>query len=70
MSQQYPNTWKQCATCAYWCGTRECDHWGQRVTVDSSGSLGKCAIPSGCWKGSDRQAGFSCSNWQKWPVLK
>lgn len=70
MSQQYPSSWKQCATCAFWCGARECDTFGQRVTVASSGAQGKCAIPSGGWKGCQKQASASCSDYQKWPVLK
>lgn len=70
MSQQYPGTWKQCATCAYWCGTRETDYWCQRVTVESSGAKGKCMAPSGGWRRQDRQACATCSTWQKWPVLK
>ena len=70
MSTQYPKTWKQCATCAFWCGPREADHWGEKVTVDSSSTGGKCAAPSGGWKGSQRQAGQTCFGWQKWPILK
>ena len=70
MSQQYPSSWKQCATCAFWTGQRECDYFGQRVTVSSPMDKGKCAIPRGGWKGNDRQANSCCSDWQKWPVLK
>ena len=70
MSMQYPNTWKHCATCAFWTGAREVDYWGQRVTVDSCSTKGKCCIPRGGWKGMERTAGGICSDWQKWPVLK
>ena len=71
MSQQYPSSWKQCATCAFWCGARETDSWGSRVTVASCSVVGKCAIPSGGWKGQNRQAsGNACRDYQKWPVLK
>lgn len=70
MSQQYPSTWKQCATCTYWLGKRECDCFGQRVTVSSPMEKGKCAIPRGSFKGADRQANGSCVDFEKWPVLK
>lgn len=70
MAQQYPSSWKQCATCAYWMGARESDTFGQRVTVANSGTQGTCAIPRGGWKGQPRQASGICSDWQKWPVLK
>ena len=70
MASQYPGSWKQCATCAFWCGARQCDRYGAYVYVDSSVALGKCAIPSGGWKNQNRQAGAVCGDWQKWPVLK
>ena len=70
MAQQYPGTWKQCATCAYWTGSRECDYFGQRVTVASAMDKGKCAIPRGGWRGQQRQACAQCQDWLKWPVLR
>ena len=70
MAQQYPSSWKQCATCAFWTGKRECDRWGQRVTVASGMEKGKCAIPVGGWRGQQRQACAQCKDWQQWPVLK
>ena len=70
MAQQYSGSWKQCATCVFWTGVRESDYFGQRVTVDSSMVLGRCAIPKGGWRNYQRQAGQTCSDWQKWPVLK
>ena len=70
MAQQYPNSWKQCATCAFWTGERECDRFGQRVTVASAMTKGRCAIPKGGWKNQQRQANCQCKDWQKWPVLK
>ena len=70
MAQQYPGSWKQCATCAYWTGSRECDRWGQKVTVASSCEKGMCMIPQGGWHRQQRQASAQCSDWMKWPVLK
>lgn len=67
---QYPSSWKNCATCAYWAGARESDYFGQNVQVGSTSESGKCAIPNGPWKGSSKRASHSCDKWQKWPVLK
>ena len=70
MSQQYPGTWKQCATCAYWLGERQTDYFAQRVTVASSTAKGKCGNLNGPWKRVDKQASSNCNCWQKWPILK
>ncbi len=70
MSQQYPGTWKQCATCAFWIGPRDCDYFGQYAIVSSGTVEGRCGILSGGWKGQKRQACAQCSDWQKWPVLR
>ncbi|MBE6957671.1 MAG: hypothetical protein E7447_00770 [Ruminococcaceae bacterium] len=70
MAQEYPCNWKNCATCAFWIANRDCDHFGQRAIVPSSSERGRCAIPSGGWRGSQRQANNTCSSWQKWPVLR
>ncbi len=70
MSQQYPGTWKQCATCAYWLGVRETDYFGQRVTVESAMVKAKCGNLNGPWRKMDKQACSSCNRWEKWPVLK
>ena len=70
MAQQHLNSMKQCATCAFWSGNRECDRFGQRVTVPSAMEKGKCSIPTGGWKGQQKQANFRCTAWQKWSVLK
>lgn len=70
MPQQYQSSWKQCATCAFWCGARDPGTWGDRVTVASGEEQGKCAIPSGGWKGQNRKACYVCPDWQKWSCLK
>ena len=70
MSQQVPGSWKQCATCAYWTGSRTCDYFGTHVIVNNTMDNGKCMIPSGGWKNADRQATHSCNDYKKWPVLK
>lgn len=70
MAQQYPGSWKQCATCAFWTGARVSDTFGQYVTVGGPMEKGKCAIPSGSWKGVQKQANAGCTSWKKWPVLK
>ena len=70
MAQNYSNSWKNCATCAFWCGARQCDTFGIKVTVEGSSTRGRCSIPSGGWKGQERQASAGCNDWQKWPVLR
>lgn len=70
MSQQYPGTWKQCATCAFWMGQRDCDRFGQRVTVSSPMDKGRCACQHCGWRNMEKQANSQCQSWQKWPVLK
>lgn len=67
---KYPSSWKQCATCAFWTGPRQCGTFNQDVAVDSGSTQGKCAIPSGGWKGQQRQASSTCSDYKKWQVLK
>lgn len=69
MDQQYPGNWNVCATCAYWAGKRESDTFGNRVTVDGPHENGKCCIPCGGWKGQNKQANSTCTDWKKWPVL-
>ena len=70
MSQQYPHDWKQCATCAYWGGSRTTDAFGQRVYVDSSMAKGKCLCRGNGWTNTDRQASAVCNQYMKWPPLK
>lgn len=71
MSHQYPASWKQCATCAFWAGKRETNTYGQYALVDSTMEKGKCMCRGSGWTNQDKQAGSSaCSSFQKWPVLK
>ncbi len=70
MATTYPKTFKYCATCTFWMGNRECDHFGQRVTVPGSSEKGRCAIPKGGWRNFEKQASSQCTSWQKWSVLR
>jgi hypothetical protein len=70
MSQQYPASWKQCATCAFWTGARETNYFGERVTVESPMAKGKCMCRGSGWFNQERQANFSCQRFEKWPCLK
>lgn len=70
MSQSYPSSWKQCATCDYWGGSRTTDAFGQNVKVGSAMDYGVCMCPNNCgWKGQKKQANGSCSGYRKWGVL-
>ncbi|MBR1975440.1 MAG: hypothetical protein IKA20_06275 [Clostridia bacterium] len=70
MSQQYPASWKQCATCAYWMGARETNRFGEWVKVESYSTRGKCMCRGSGWTNMEKQANASCSHFEKWPVLK
>ncbi len=70
MSQQYPASWKQCATCSYWTGSRETNCFGEWVKVDSPMSKGKCMCRGNGWTNQEKQANSSCLSFSKWTVLK
>ena len=71
MSEQYPNSWKNCATCAYWVGPRDVDDFGSRVYVSSYNMTGKCMCRFGGWHRQQRQAGMAaCNDYRKWPVIE
>lgn len=70
MAQTYSKIFKNCATCDYWGGNRDVDTFGQRVTVDSAASKGKCLLQGGPWKGQMRQASATCSKWKLWDAMK
>ena len=66
---QFPNSWKYCATCAFWSGGRKCENFGQCVVTDTSATKGKCESRNGGWYGRDRNADQTCNAWQKWSAL-
>ncbi len=70
MSATYPNSWKRCATCAFWAGPRETDYWGSWAKVESATAQYKCIIPRGGFKNHPMSPTSTCSDWQKWPPLK
>lgn len=70
MAQDYTKNFKNCAVCNYWGGSRQVDKFGQRATVDTSSSKGKCLLQGGPWNGQDKQASLSCNKWQAWGALK
>lgn len=67
---QFPNSWKYCATCAFWTGARKCENFGQSVQVGTSAEKGQCENRSCGWRGSTRNADQTCNAWQKWSALK
>ena len=68
MSQQIPKSWKQCATCAYWDGNRQPDHFLDRVTIGDAQSRGECLCKRG-WFHQSRTASGSCNAFRLWEVL-
>lgn len=67
---QYPSSWKHCATCAYWTGSRQTDYFCNRVDVSDTFSKGKCMCRGNIWFNTDKIANASCSDYKKWDVLK
>lgn len=70
MSQQYPYSWKQCATCAYWTGTRETNVFGEYAVVESPMAKGICKCRVSGWFNQQKQANASCLKFEKWVALK
>ena len=70
MSQQYPASWKQCATCTYWTGARETNIFGEWSKVDNPMAKGKCMCRGNGWTGMEKQANSSCVKFSKWSALK
>lgn len=66
--EQINNNNRCCATCAYWLGQRTADRLGF-VKVTSKMDSGKCGA-KGLNESRQYQAGYSCSNYCKWPVLR
>lgn len=67
----YSNFFKNCATCAYWCGSRETDYFGSQVKIQDDNAKGKCMAPFGQgWRGQDRTASMACNGFKKWEVLR
>ncbi|MBE6649159.1 MAG: hypothetical protein E7614_06535 [Ruminococcaceae bacterium] len=69
MAHSYPSSWKNCATCAFWLGERDTDHFYQRVLLENSSVKGRCCNKNG-WRNCEKSASQTCNAWEKWPVLK
>ena len=60
----------KCMTCDYWCGQREVVQFGGYVEADAS-EHGSCQSgDSSSRLLENKQAQWSCSNWDKWGALK
>ena len=70
MSHSYPYSWKLCATCGYWTGTRETNYFGEWVQVESPTTKGKCLCRTSGWRSSPCRADFHCASFEKWVALK
>lgn len=58
---------EQCATCEYWSGYREPDHWFDRVEYMDNGN-GKCYNKRSN-QGQEKRPDDMCHSWQRWMVL-
>ena len=70
MAHKYPGSWKNCATCSFWSGTRETDYWGNWVTIESATAKGKCLCRTSGWVRMDKSASKSCNSYDQWAPLK
>lgn len=68
MSTSKPSSWKNCVTCLHWGGPRKASTFRDRVEYGSDRDKGECV--GGGWNRSQKDAGSSCSKWEKWSVLK
>jgi hypothetical protein len=68
MSSNRPSSRECCVTCQYWGGTRKASTFRDRVDFGSDKDKGECV--GGGWNRSQKDAGSSCSKWEKWGVLK
>lgn len=56
-------TMRVCATCRYWCGSRDVD--GLATMFEAKEPYGMCAGPFGSFRGCQMNEGHSCSKWEK-----
>ncbi len=70
MSMRFPADYRHCATCAFWCGVRETNYFGEWADVESSMAKGKCMGQFSGYTGRDTPANYWCSKYEKWPALK
>lgn len=52
-----------CASCRYWCGARSIDFMA--YFFDAKDEKGKCAGPSGSFRGIEMWESSSCSVWEQ-----
>jgi len=65
--QNYSPTFKTCATCEFWGGSRQPDNFRSGAVVTDHMVQGKCY---GKWNGSEKSSNSGCEGWKKWGVLK
>jgi hypothetical protein len=62
----HSSTWKSCATCEFYSGSREPDAFMKRVSFELD-QKAKCL---GKWKPNSYGPNHTCSGWVMWGVLK
>ena len=67
MENRLPSSFKVCATCALWAGSRSTDVFGS-YSVFEQKQTGKCC--GGGFNQAQMNPMASCSKWQKWQALK
>ena len=69
MTYFLPKNFKNCLTCAFWCGNRWTEHIERYAVTESTGTKGQCVSQKGFYH-LDMNAQASCSGYQPWPALK
>ena len=67
MSQTFPPTWQNCATCERWGGPRKLTAFRDQAEVEDTSATGECM--GGGFDHMQVSAVQSCTQWKKWGVL-
>ncbi len=65
----FSNTWRCCATCSRWSGSRSVDYMGN-VAIENKNLTGKCGSTKGSCRGFPTYPDQGCDDYLKWSHLK
>jgi len=68
-SRSYISSWRCCATCGQWSGSRNTNFSGE-VVVESNNIVGKCGSKSGSSRGFNTHPDQCCDGYIKWSNLR
>lgn len=67
MEKRLSSSYKVCATCSLWAGSRSTDN-GNVLSVFEQNETGKCC--GGGYNQMQKNSMASCGKWQKWQAIK